>query len=60
MEQKEMQIKWTNNGAVWYVFTALEDEVTAKIISREVSDGVIAPGYTDEALELLKKKRRLF
>lgn len=30
---------------------------TAKIISREVSDGVIAPGYTAEALEILKKKK---
>lgn len=33
------------------------DLVTAKIISREVSDGVIAPGYSDEALNLLKKKK---
>ncbi|CAH1128522.1 unnamed protein product [Ceutorhynchus assimilis] len=33
------------------------DEVTAKIISREVSDGVIAPGYTPEALVLLNKKK---
>lgn len=30
---------------------------TAKIISREVSDGVIAPKYTEEALEILKKKK---
>jgi phosphoribosylaminoimidazolecarboxamide formyltransferase/IMP cyclohydrolase len=30
---------------------------TAKIISREVSDGVIAPKYTAEALEILKKKK---
>lgn len=39
---------------------ALSDTVdvpTAKIISREVSDGVIAPGYTTEALEILKKKK---
>lgn len=39
---------------------ALSDTVdvqTAKIISREVSDGVIAPGYSDEALEILKKKK---
>lgn len=39
---------------------ALSDEVdkpTASIISREVSDGVIAPGYTPEALELLSKKK---
>lgn len=34
------------------------DKTTAKLISREVSDGVIAPGYTDEALEILKKKRK--
>lgn len=30
---------------------------TAKIISREVSDGVVAPAYTDEALAILKKKK---
>lgn len=34
------------------------DEVTAKLIKREVSDGIIAPGYTDEALEILKTKKR--
>lgn len=34
------------------------DVVTAKLISREVSDGVIAPGYEPEALEILKKKRK--
>lgn len=33
------------------------DVPTAKIISREVSDGVIAPGYEDAALEILKKKK---
>lgn len=33
------------------------DEATAKLIKREVSDGVIAPGYTPEALEILKAKR---
>lgn len=33
------------------------DKDTARIIKREVSDGVIAPGYTDEALELLKAKK---
>uniref|UniRef100_A0A023EV17 Bifunctional purine biosynthesis protein ATIC n=1 Tax=Aedes albopictus TaxID=7160 RepID=A0A023EV17_AEDAL len=41
-------------------FVALSDTcdlATAKIISREVSDGIIAPGYTEEALELLKKKK---
>ena len=34
------------------------DEITASIIKREVSDGVIAPGYTDKALEILKTKRK--
>ena len=41
-------------------FVALSDVVdvpTAKILSREVSDGVIAPGYEPEALKLLKAKR---
>lgn len=33
------------------------DEITAKIIQREVSDGVIAPDYSPEALEILKAKR---
>ena len=34
------------------------DEATALIIKREVSDGVIAPGYTDEALKILKEKKK--
>lgn len=41
-------------------FVALSDPcdiTTARIISREVSDGIIAPGYMPEALELLKKKK---
>ena len=33
------------------------DEVTAKVISREVSDGIIAPGYSEEALRILRKKK---
>ena len=33
------------------------DECTAKLIKREVSDGVIAPGYTEEAMKLLKAKK---
>ncbi|XP_003697710.1 bifunctional purine biosynthesis protein PURH [Apis florea] len=33
------------------------DEVTAKIISREVSDGIIAPDYSENALKILKKKK---
>ena len=42
-------------------FVALSDtcdEATALLIKREVSDGVIAPGYTPEALEILKDKRK--
>ncbi|MDD6308698.1 MAG: phosphoribosylaminoimidazolecarboxamide formyltransferase [Clostridia bacterium] len=42
-------------------FAALSDvcdKETATVLSREVSDGVIAPGYTDEALTILKKKRK--
>ena len=31
---------------------------TARLIKREVSDGVIAPGYTPEALEMLKAKKK--
>ena len=34
------------------------DADTAKLIKREVSDGVIAPGYTEEALEILKSKKK--
>ncbi len=34
------------------------DVSTAQVIKREVSDGVIAPGYTDEALEILKQKKK--
>ena len=33
------------------------DADTARIIKREVSDGVIAPGYTKEALEILESKK---
>ena len=42
-------------------FVALSDicdKETATMLAREVSDGVIAPGYTDEALEILKTKRK--
>lgn len=34
------------------------DEATALLIKREVSDGVIAPGYTEEALQILRDKRK--
>ena len=33
------------------------DEATALLIKREVSDGVIAPGYTEKALEILRQKK---
>ena len=42
-------------------FVALSDTcdaITAKMLAREVSDGIIAPDYTDEALEILKTKRK--
>ena len=42
-------------------FIALSDECdedTARLIKREVSDGVIAPGYTQKALEILKSKKK--
>lgn len=42
----------------WIALSDECDEVTAKIISREVSDGIIAPGYTAKALEILKAKRK--
>jgi len=42
----------------WIALSDVCDITTAKLINREVSDGVIAPGYTDEALELLKAKRK--
>ena len=34
------------------------DAATATLIKREVSDGIIAPGYTEEALEILREKRK--
>ena len=42
----------------WAALSDVCDAVTARLIQREVSDGVIAPGYTDEALEILKTKRK--
>jgi AICAR transformylase/IMP cyclohydrolase PurH len=42
----------------WIALSDVCDETTARIIKREVSDGVIAPGYTDEALALLKQKKK--
>ncbi len=41
----------------WIALSDTCDEVTARIIKREVSDGVIAPAYTEAALEILKAKK---
>ena len=41
----------------WIALSEVCDVTTAKLIKREVSDGVIAPGYEPEALEILKSKR---
>ena len=42
----------------WIALSDECDEVTARLIAREVSDGIIAPGYSDKALEILKGKRK--
>ncbi len=42
----------------WIALSDPCDEVTARLIGREVSDGVIAPGYSPEALEILRAKRK--
>ena len=42
----------------WVALSDICDVTTALLIKREISDGVIAPGYTDEALEILKTKRK--
>ena len=42
----------------WVALSEVCDVTTAKMIAREVSDGVIAPGYEPEALEILKGKRK--
>lgn len=42
----------------WIALSDVCDEVTASLIKREVSDGIIAPGYTAGALEILKSKRK--
>ena len=42
----------------WIALSDVCDVTTAKIIAREVSDGVIAPGFEPEALELLKTKKK--
>lgn len=42
----------------WVALSDVCDVETATLLKREVSDGVIAPGYTDEALEILKSKKK--
>ena len=42
----------------WIALSDVCDKVTATLIKREISDGIIAPGYTDEALEILKTKKK--
>ena len=42
----------------WVALSDVCDKQTAALLAREVSDGVIAPGYTDEALEILRTKRK--
>ena len=42
----------------WIALSDVCDVTTAMLIKREISDGVIAPGYTDEALEILKTKKK--
>ena len=42
----------------WIALSDVCDEVTAEMIKREVSDGIIAPGYTDKALEILRTKKK--
>ncbi|MDD2361604.1 MAG: phosphoribosylaminoimidazolecarboxamide formyltransferase [Oscillospiraceae bacterium] len=42
----------------WAALSEICDRQTATLLAREVSDGIIAPGYTDEALEILKTKRK--
>ncbi|MCI8492368.1 phosphoribosylaminoimidazolecarboxamide formyltransferase [Anaerotruncus colihominis] len=41
----------------WAALSDICDAQTARLLAREVSDGIIAPGYTDEALQILKGKR---
>ncbi len=42
----------------WVALSDTCDEATATLLAREVSDGIIAPGYTEKALEILKTKRK--
>lgn len=42
----------------WAALSDTCDEATARFLLKEVSDGIIAPAYTDEALEILRKKKK--
>lgn len=42
----------------WIALSDECDEITASLIKREVSDGIIAPGYSEKALEILKSKKK--
>lgn len=42
----------------WAAISDIVDLPTATVLSKSVSDGIIAPGYTDEALDLLKQKKK--
>ncbi len=42
----------------WAALSEVCDEATARFLAMEVSDGIIAPGYTDEALAILKTKKK--
>ena len=42
----------------WAALSDICDKETATLLAREVSDGIIAPGYTEEALEILKTKKK--
>ncbi|XP_025785635.1 bifunctional purine biosynthesis protein PURH [Puma concolor] len=57
---KALLSEWADRMSSFGDFIALSDICdvpTAKIISREVSDGIVAPGYEDEALKILSKKK---
>jgi phosphoribosylaminoimidazolecarboxamide formyltransferase/IMP cyclohydrolase len=41
----------------WAAMSDIVDQATALVLKREVSDGIIAPGYTPEALEILQQKK---
>lgn len=61
MAQAYARARGTDRMSSFGDFIALSDEcdlTTAKIIAREVSDGIIAPSYSKEALDVLKEKRK--